>query len=203
MTSFAYAWPLLAGLFVGVNPFTGPLLRARLDEHPARARATLASEAAALNLGVAIVLSLMAYRFAGFVSGRLTNGLLILGLLSLAGAVYVWRPLGRHREAVALPTRSKWALRYAWDSAYYQGPAWVAALAIGMKSVSTLAFAAAFAVAWVGVATAIIVWCTLAPQRLPTRAPAPGHPTERVSKMLGVAYGAAGAILLAGNVGLL
>lgn len=201
MSALAWLAPFLAGLLVGINPYTAPLVKARLTEKGVK-RATL--EAALGACALALLVGLVAWEFAPFVSGRLTNGLLLLGLFTLAGAVFALRPVGRHRgPAAAPPTGARWVLRYAGDAFYFLGPAWLVATAVAMRAIRPAAFALPYALATLGAIIALIAWSTRGRERLPGAPPRPGEPIPRSTRALAFAYGAAGVLVLAGYEGLI
>lgn len=188
------AFPFLAGLLVGVNPYTAWLLRARQPASRAVA------EAGALVLAVAGVLGLLTWTFAGFTSGRLTNGMLFLGLFALVGAFHALHPLGRAREAPTIPTGWRWPVRYVVDTAYYCGPAWLLATFLAMRTLDAVAYATPFAAAGAGGVVALV----LAARRrddLPEGPPRRGAPRSRAHHVLGLAYAGAAVLVLAGWVG--
>lgn len=191
--------PLLAGFLVGVNPFLATSLHARLEERGAR-RVVL--ETGILTALVAIVLTTIAWRFGGFISGRLTNGLLFLGLFALAGAFFSLRPL-RRRDPDPPRAGWRWPPGYAGDVAYYAGPAWILATALAMQQVTIAAFALPFAAAAFGVVLATLLWSTRGRARLPRGPLQPKEPRTFGHKALAVGYGVAAVLMLAANLKLL
>ena len=187
--------PFLAGALVGVNPYTAWLLRAR--HSPRRATA----EAAAVVLVVAALLGLLTWTFAGFTSGRLTNGMLVLGLFALLGAFHALRPFGRERDAPPTPEGWRWTLRYLADTAYYAGPAWLVATFLAMRTLDAVAYAIPFAAAAAGEIVALGV-ATRHLDALPDGPPRRSGPLSPAHRVLGFAYAGAAVLVLAGWVGL-
>lgn len=195
--------PFVAGLLVGVNPFLAPPLHARLRE---RARRTLHLETALATLAVMGVLAALAWRFSAFLGGRLTNGLLVLGLFALGGAFYSLRPLARRRDDDDDDERAtgwRWLPRYAGDVAYYAGPAWALAAVMAMQQLTPARFAAPFAAAAAGVIVATVAWTTALARALPDRPSVPGEARTRAMTLLSIAYGASAVLLLAAHLKLL
>lgn len=187
--------PFLAGLLVGVNPYTAWLLRARPGP-------TRAAEAAGLVILAVAFLGLLTWTFAGFTSGRLTNGMLVLGLFALVGALHALHPLGRAREAPKAPEGWRWTLRYLADTAYYAGSAWLVATFLAMRTLDAVAYAIPFASAAAGAVVAL----GLASPRidaLPDAPPRRGAPPSRAQRLLAGTYAAAALLVLAGWVGLI
>lgn len=196
----AVALPLVAGLLVGVNPYTAPLLRAKLRDQPARPARFLIEIAALLGC-VLLVIVILSWRFSAFVSGRLTNGLLVLGLFALAGAFFSLRPPRRPQEPRAV-SGWRWHTRYASDLAYTAGPAWLVATAIAMTQLTLARFVLPYVAAAVGILVAHAYWTTRGRQRLP-EAILPDRPRTRSHFQLALAYGATAVLVLAGYLKLI
>ena len=194
--------PFLAGLLVGVNPFIAPALRARLDESDdARRRFHLETSAAILLVTALIIV--VSWRFSAFISGRLTNSLLFLGLFALAGAFYSLRPIRRRRDPEPHPTGWRWPLRYAGDAFYYGGPAWILALAAAMQQITLTRYILPFLATAAGVILATYLWTTRYQAMLPRAAPSPDEPRTRASRLLSLAYGVSAVLMLAANLKLI
>ena len=192
---------LLAGALVGVNPYNAPLLHARLHREQVPPK-RLVAETAAITLLALVLLVGLTWRFAGFISGRLTNGLLFLGLFALAGAFYSLRPLTKRREADPAPQGWPWRRRYLSDHLYYVGPAWIVATAIAMQQLTFVEYVLPFLAAASGILATTAFWALRHPAALPASLPRPGERT-RASFVLASAYGAAAVIMLAGNLKLI
>lgn len=192
--------PLLAGLLVGVNPFVAPSLHARLTER-GNTR-TVLIETSLITLGTLIVLVAISWRFASFISGRLTNSLLVLGLFALAGAFYSLRPF-RRREPGPSPAGWRWLTRYASDTLYYAGPAWILAMAFAMRQFTFTRSAIPFAAAALGIMIASSLWITKLRDKLPERTSRPGEPRGPGLIILSLAYGTSAAMMLAANLKLI
>lgn len=191
--------PFLAGVLVGVNPFVAPYLRARLDERANDHRA-FHIETALVVFALASLLVLVSWRFSAFISGRLTNSLLVLGFVALAAAFYTLRPIQRRREPDAPPTGWRWLTRYAGDAFYYAGPAWILAIAAAMQQLTFARFLLPFAAATLGCLLAIALWTTRWQHALPRTLPTPGEPRTRAQKGLSLAYGVSAVLMLAANL---
>lgn len=191
----------LAGALVGVNPYNAPIIHARLHREKVSPR-NLVAETGAITILTLAVLVALAWRFAGFISGRLTNGLLFLGLFALAGAFYSLRPIARRREPESAPEGWAWRRRYSSDHLYYVGPAWIVATAIAMQQLSFAKFVLPFVAAAAGILATTAYWALRHPAALPASLPRPGTRT-RASYALAVGYGAAAALMLAGNLKLI
>lgn len=201
MSALGLLASLVVGALVAANPWTAPLLCARVEE-TSPARALL--EASLLVLLLALVVGALAWAFAPFISGRLTNALLYLGLFVLAAALYAFRPLGRRVEAPPAPPQGwRWITRFATDAFYFYGPAWLVATLAAMRTLTAAAFALPYAATAAGILAALAAWLLLAPKKLPDAPPRRGAPIPRGTRPLGVAYGLAGAFMIAGNLGLL
>ena len=194
--------PLLAGLLVGVNPFLAPSLHARLQEKKDDTRLVLL-ETTLLTPLLLVALVAVSWRFAAFISGRLTNSLLFLGLFALAGAVYALRPLPRRTTPDPPATGWRWSARYAADNLYTAGPAWVVATAIAMKQVTFLDYVVPYLMAALGILLATLAWTTALRAHLPPQPPLRGSPRTRATVALAVMYACAGSLMLAGNLKLL
>lgn len=194
--------PLLAGLLVGVNPYLAPQLHGRLREYGG-ARRRLQTETTIATLVVMVLLAVFAWRFSAFLSGRLTNSLLFLGLFALGGAFYSLRPPKRHREPEPPATGRRWLARYASDVAFYAGPAWVIAMAAAMKQLTAARFALPFAAASLGIILATLLWTTRFAHALPPAPSAPGEARTRPMTLLSLAYGASAILMLAAHLKLL
>lgn len=190
-----------AGALAGVNPYNAPLLHARLHEERVPAK-RLVAETGAIALLALVLLVGLAWRFAGFISGRLTNGLLFLGLFALAGAFYSLRPIARRREPEPPLTGWRWRGRYLSDQLYYVGPAWIVATAIAMQQLTFARFVLPFLAAAFGIVATTAFWTLRHPGALPTELPRPGTRT-RASYTLALCYGAAAVLMLAGNLTLI
>lgn len=193
--------PFLAGLLVGVNPFVAPSLHARLDERVSRQRFHVETSLAILF--VAVTLGFVSWRFSAFVSGRLTNSLLFLGLFALAAAFYALRPIRRRREPDAPSTGWRWLARFVGDAFYYAGPAWFLALAAAMQQLTFARFVLPIAAAAAGCLLALVVWTTRGRSALPRALPRPGESRTRAQKALSLAYGASAVLMLAASLKLL
>ena len=191
--------PFLAGLLVGVNPFVAPSLRARLDERENDRRA-FHVETTSIVFALATLLVLVSWRFSAFISGRLTNSLLVLGFIALAAAFYALRPIQRRRDPEAPPTGWRWLTRYAGDAFYYAGPAWILAIAAAMQQLTFARFLLPFAAATLGCLVAVTVWTTRWPHAIPRALPTPGEPRTRAQKWLSLAYGVSAVLMLAANL---
>lgn len=151
--------------------------------------------------GVVVFVAFATWTFAGFISGRLTNSLLVLGLFALFGAFHAFRPLGREKPAPRAPAGWRWRVRLAGDLLYYAGPAWILAVLYAMRSLDALSYALPFASALAGGLTATAV----AHRRrhvLPGHPPVKGPSVPPVMRGLAAAYAVVAALMLAGNVGL-
>lgn len=189
----------LAGLLVGVNPFIAPALSARLDESDT-ARRRLPLETSFAILLVTTLIVLVSWRYSAFISGRLTKSLLFLGLFALAGAFYSLRPIRRRRDPDLHPTGWRWLLRYAGDTFYYAGPAWLLALAAAMQQVTFTRYVLPFFATSTGMILATYLWTTRYGGMLPRAAPTPDDPRTPASKLLSLAYGVSAALMLAANL---
>lgn len=194
--------PFVAGLLVGVNPFVAPSLRARLDESDTT-RKRFPFEAGLAIALVAILIIVVSWRFSAFISGRLTNSLLFLGLFALAAAFYSLRPVRHHREPDAPALGWRWPLRYAGDTFYYAGPAWILALAAAMQQVTLSRYLLPFLATTIGAIVATSLWTTRYEASLPRGAPDPDAPRSRASRVLSLAYGLAAVLMLAANLKLI
>lgn len=201
MSILAQLAAFATGVLVGVNPYTAHQLRARLD---ATRSTRVLLEATACLVLVALLVGALAWTFAPFVSGRLTNALLLLGIFAMGGAVFAIRPVGRRREP-PIPENGgwRWLRRYAMDAIYFVGPAWIVATLVAMRTTSIEAFAWPYVLAVAGAIAATSLWIRLVPEALPLQPPAPGKPAGRATILLAIEYGVAGAIMLAGNVKLI
>ncbi len=201
-TWVAFVAVFAAGLLVGVNPFVAPSLRARLTE---RERPMLVwLEASAVAAAVLITIAAFAFEFASFVSGRLRNMLLLLGVFTVVGGAYAWRPVGRKRDADPAVVGRRWWTRFGADVLYYGAPAWLVGLVVAMSQVTALRFSVAFMVTFAGLATAFALWTlpgSPLARHLPAHAPRPGEASSRVVRRLAIAYASAGALMLAAGVG--
>lgn len=191
---------LAAGLLVGVNPYVAPNLHARLAERGG-ARSLHIETTLATSL-VLVALVALAWRFAGFLSGRLTNSLLFLGLFALAGAFYSLRPF-RRRAPDPAPTGWRWLTGYASDVLYYAGPAWVLATAFAMRQVTPASFALPYVAAGAGVIVATFAWTTRWRDALPRAPAAPGEPRTKGHTALALCYASAAVLMLAANLKLI
>lgn len=194
--------PFLAGLLVGVNPFVAPSLHARLHERAGDRRA-FHLEMLLIVLLVATLAALVTWRFSAFISARLTNSLLVLGLFALAAAFYTYRPIQRRRDPDAPPTARRWLTRYAGDAFYYAGPAWILAIAAAMQQLTLGHYLLPFAAATLGCIASITLWTTRWHAALPHALPTPGEPRTRAQKGLSLAYGASAVLMLAANMKLI
>ena len=188
--------PFLAGLLAGVNPYNAHLLRARLQERTAR---NTLPEVALLTLIAFILVAGISWRFSIFISGRLTNGLLFLGLFALAAAFYSLRPLRRRGEPDPVPTGWRWTSSYLGDVLYTAGPAWLVGAALAMKQLRFTDFLASYAAAALGILVATLLW-TLGRRHLPMEGPRVDRPRTRVTLLLALSYAFASLLMLAGNL---
>ena len=193
--------PFVAGLLVGVNAFNAPALRARLAERPGLER-RVPLESAALTLGVMAILALVSWRFAAFISGRLTNSLLFLGLFALAGAFYTLRPY-RAREPEPVPTGWRWLTRHAGDVAYYAGPAWIIAMFLAMQQFTVARFLRPYAAAAAGIIVATTLWTTRFPDALPAAPRRVDGTRPRTVLLLSLAYAVTAVLMLTANLKLI
>lgn len=143
---------LVAGFGSALNPF-GARGRAAL-----RAHADAAPAAFAVAGGLALAAAIGAYAASGFLSGRVTNGSLIVGAVLVAGAAY-WPAWRRKREAAATDDAAARprALVAGFDVAYYAAPGLVVALVLALSGSGWLAFALPFAAAIAGAAAALAI----------------------------------------------
>lgn len=191
--------PFAVGLLVGVNPFIAPSLRLRMDESDA-ARRRLPLEAGLVTALVATLFVLVSWRFSAFVSGRLTNSLLVLGFVALAGAFYSLRPVLRRGDPDPPATGWRWPLRHAGDTFYYAGPAWLLALAAAMQQLTFARYLLPFLAASAGIVLATYVWTARYGASLPRTPPKAGEPRARATTLMSVAYGLAAVLMLAANL---
>lgn len=193
--------PLLAGLLVGVNPYNARSLRARLAEHANTPR-RVPVDSALLTLAITLLLATLSWRFAAFISGRLTNSLLFLGLFALAGAFYSLRPYKR-REPDPVPTGWRWLTSHASDITYYAGPAWIVATALAMQQLTFSTFILPYLAAASGIILATTAWTTRYADALPEAPKRADGSRPRAMLILSLAYGTSAVLMFAGNLKLL
>lgn len=193
--------PLVAGLLVGVNAYNAPALKARLAERANDPR-RVPLEFAILTLGVMALLALVSWRFAAFISGRLTNSLLFLGFFALAAAFYTLRP-SSPREPDPVPTGWRWLTRQAGDIAYLCGPAWILATFLAMRQLTLARFLLPYAAAATGIVLTTILWTTRYAHALPTGPKRPDGTRPRAILVLSLAYATSALLMLTANLKLI